>query len=189
MKSRTEKWMTTGLVMMLTGLFGDITSADDKPVYSPQATRITQLDNGLIIEGEDVKTPDRFTSGFSVMAGFKPSRMPALDLGAEFSYHDSDAVPMTGDQKRLVDTTSLGGSLIAGIRLEDGFGLYAKSGLANWDSDGVSDPARENGTTRIEGFGARWQNNGVVSQLEYEHFDDASLSHLNRINASVRVPF
>ncbi|MDN3526142.1 hypothetical protein QWY79_12790 [Halomonas sabkhae] len=189
MNSRADKWIATGLVMVVTGFSACVAVADDEPVFSQQSTRITQLDNGLIIEGQDVESGDRFTSGFSLTAGINPTTMPALDLGAEFSYRDSDAVPVSG--QRLVDTTSLGGSLIAGIRLQDGFGLYAKSGLANWDTDGAtgSTGLEENGTARVEGFGARWHNNGVISQLEYEHFDDTTLSHLNRINATVRVPF
>ncbi|WP_275288644.1 hypothetical protein [Halomonas elongata] len=192
MTFRADRGVATTLVLLIAGAYASLTVASDSPApsYTGQSTELTQLDNGLLIQGGDVHSPDRYTSGFRLTAGFTPPGLPALDLGAELSYRESDDVPLTGDQQMLIDTASLGGSLIAGIRLGD-VGLYAKSGLAGWEGEAVTGNAAapDGGTTRVEGFGARWQFSRLISQLEYERFDDPTLSHLNLVTASVHIPF
>ncbi len=168
-------------------------AAAERPAFSGQATDLARLDNGLSLQGDDVDSPDGVTSGFRLTAGFSPPGLPRLDLGAEVSYRESDDVPVSADgQQRILDTTSLGGSLMAGVRLGR-LGLYAKSGLAGWQGEAVSGGVDEaglgGGMARVNGFGARLRMNRVISQLEYESFDDPMLSHLNLITASVHLPF
>lgn len=149
------------------------------------------LDNGLMIQGGDVQSPDGYTSGFRVTAGFTPANLPRLDLGAEISYRTSDDVPVVDDgNHQLLDTTSLGGSLVAGMRLGD-FGLYAKSGLAEWrgDAAGRAPSLDAGGTARVQGFGARWQGRRFVTRLEVEEIDDPAMAHLNLMTASIHYPF
>ncbi len=163
------------------------------PAYVAQASDLMHLDNGVMIEGQDLETQDGYTSGFRLTAGFSPLRLPFLDLGAEVSYRESDEVPTRfGGQALILDTTSLGGSLVAGLRLGQ-WGLYAKSGFAEWEGDPIIpndaltlDTA---GTTRVQGFGVRLQFNGLVSRVEYEEFDAPSMAHLNLITASLHIPF
>ncbi|MBB3231667.1 hypothetical protein [Halomonas stenophila] len=167
-------------------------AAAERPAFSGQATDLALLDNGLSLQGDDVDSLDGVTSGFRLTAGFSPPGLPRLDLGAEVSYRESDDVPVSADgQQRILDTTSLGGSLMAGVRLGR-VGLYAKSGLAGWQGEavtGVDAAGPGGGTARVNGFGARLRMNRVVSRLEYESFDDPMLSHLNLITASVHLPF
>jgi len=168
-----------------------LAAADDTPAYAGQNTDLMHLDNGVVVDGRDIETPDGYTSGFRLIAGFNPLRLPRLDLGAEFSYRESDEVPTRlGDQQMLLNTVSLGGSLVAGVRLGH-LGLYAKSGLVGWEGDPVmpgQDIARS-GTTRVQGLGARLQFDRLVSRLEFEEFDAPDMAHLNLLTASVHIPF
>ena len=169
----------------------DARQGGSTPAYAAQADDLTRLENGVVIDGRDVETPDGYTSGFRLIAGFTPLRLPRLDLGAEFSYFESDEVPTRlGDQQMLIDTVSLGGSLVAGVRLGR-LGLYAKSGLVGWEGDAVV--ARgdfdEAGTTRVTGFGARLEMPGFTSRLELEEYDATDMAHLNLLTASVHIPF
>jgi hypothetical protein len=92
----------------------------------------------------------------------------------------------------MLDTTSRGGSLVAGLRLGQ-WGLYAKSGFAEWEGDPIipNDALAldTGGTTRVQGFGVRLQFNGLVSRVEYEEFDAPSMAHLNLVTASLHIPF
>ncbi|SEM47755.1 hypothetical protein [Halomonas caseinilytica] len=190
MTFRAGKRVLATLVLIVAGAYTALSVAADTPSYTGQSTELTRLDNGLLIQGGDLHSPDRYTSGFRLTAGFTPAGLPSLDLGAELSYRESDDVPFSGGRQMLIDTTSLGGSLIAGVRLGD-VGLYAKSGLAGWEDETVTGNAAtsDGGTTQVEGFGARWQFSRLISQIEYERFDDPTLSHLNLVTASVHMPF
>ncbi|QFU02155.1 hypothetical protein FIU83_10930 [Halomonas sp. THAF5a] len=164
----------------------------DMPAYGGIAQPLMRLDNGLLVQGDDVVTPDGATSGFRLTAGFTPHGLPRLDLGAEVSYQRSDDVPIASEEgSRLHDTTSLGGSLMAGVRV-GALGLYAKAGLAEWQGApvGADDRAEiSRGTAQIRGFGARLQFRQVVSRLEFEQIDDPAMEHLNLMTASIHLPF
>lgn len=163
------------------------------PAYASKSSELMYLDNGVVVEGRDLETPDGYTSGFSVIAGFTPLRLPRLDLGAEFSYRESDEVPTRlGGHQLLLNTTSMGGSLLAGVRFGS-LGLYAKSGVAGWEGNPVMPrdaiAMASSGTTRVHGFGARLQFKRLVSRLEFEEFAAPDMSHLNMITASLHFPF
>ncbi|PMR73456.1 hypothetical protein [Billgrantia endophytica] len=171
----------------------DISPYAQTPSYAGKATDLMHLDNGMILEGGGLETPDGYTSGFRLTAGFSPLNLPQLDLGAEFTYRESDEVPTRhGDQPLILNTTSLGGSLVAGVRLGQ-LGLYAKSGFTEWEGDPVTRSEgmliATTGTARVQGFGARLQHNRLVSRLEFEEFDAPSMAHLNLITASLHYPF
>ncbi|MGR4068766.1 hypothetical protein OCT51_08680 [Halomonas sp. LR3S48] len=165
----------------------------NRPSYASRTSDLMYLDNGVVLEGGDLETIDGYTSGFRVTAGFSPTNLPHLDLGAEFTYRESDEVPTRySDQAMLVNTTTLGGSLVAGVRMGQ-LGFYAKSGFAEWEGDPVTqgEPlyAATTGTARIQGFGARLQHNRLVSRLEFEEIDAPSMAHLNLITASLHYAF
>lgn len=165
----------------------------ETPSYAGRNSDLMYLDNGLVLEGGDFETPDGHTSGFRLTAGFSPLNMPLLDLGAEFTYRESDEVPTRhAEQPLLIDTTTVGGSLMAGIRLGR-FGVYAKSGFAEWEGDPVNQAEPQSsataGTARIQGFGARLQHNRFMSRLEFEEIDAPSMDHLNLVTASLHYAF
>jgi len=171
----------------------DLVPVTYDPVYAGEMTRLAQLDNGVVVQGADVTTPDGYTSGFRVTAGYSPYSLPRLDIGAEFTYRASDEVPLAlGDDSLLINTTALGGSLVAGVRMGR-LGLYAKTGYADWDGDPLSrsDEAGLDtaGTSRIRGFGARLEFSGLSGRLEFEEIDAPSLEHLNLVTASVHILF
>ncbi|MGO2132811.1 MAG: hypothetical protein ACTH3D_07920 [Halomonas sp.] len=161
--------------------------------YFYQGSYLTSIGEGLELLGNSVSSMDGVTSGFRLTAGFTPMDFPLLDFGAEIDYRESDEVPFVASHgsSQLVDTTSLGGSLLAGIRMGD-FGMYAKSGYAGWQGEivtGRPDASIKGGMARVNGFGAHLAVNGVISRLNYERFDEPSLSHLNMVTASVHIPF
>lgn len=184
--------------LAMLSLFPALASADDGekdvPSYAAGTSdELLELDNGVVIEGSDLASPDGYTSGFRITAGINPPRMPLLDLGAEIAYRESDEVPTAMDNHNVIlDTISLGGALLAGIDLGR-FGLYAKSGFTEWQGDAVTGPPGaaidHGGTTRMHGFGARWQFERLVSRLEYEEIDAPSMAHLNLITASFHYLF
>lgn len=185
--------IAVALVAKLFFLASPLVAADGAPSYAGKSSELIYLDNGVVLEGSGLETPDGYTSGFRFTAGFSPVNMPLLDLGAEFSYRESDEVPTHfGDHPMILNTTSLGGSLVAGVRLGQ-LGLYAKSGFTEWEGDPVTRSDEllfaTAGTTRVQGFGARLQHNRLISRLEFEEFDAPSMAHMNLITASIHYPF
>ncbi|MGJ7456380.1 hypothetical protein ACR80S_10030 [Halomonas sp. MA07-2] len=183
--------LTACLLACLATAATPLALADDAPSFAGKDSDLMRLDNGMVIEGRDIETPDGYTSGFRLIAGFSPLRLPRLDLAAEFSYRESDEVPTRmGDNSLLVNSVSLGGSLMAGVRIGR-LGLYAKSGVAGWEGDAVipRDALNTAGTTRVTGLGARMEFNQLVSRLEFEEFDASDMSHLNLFTASLHYPF
>jgi hypothetical protein len=165
----------------------------DTPSYAGKNSSLMRLNNGMVLEGRDYLTADGYTSGFHFTAGFSPRHLPRLDIGARFSYRESDEVPSRiGNQPMLLDTTSLGSSLVAGIRLGH-IGFFARSGFADWEGDAVTRPgpyAMDNdGIARVQGFGARLELDRLVSRLEYEEIDAESMEHLNMVTASLHYAF
>nr|WP_298248968.1 hypothetical protein [uncultured Halomonas sp.] len=161
------------------------------PAYAGQPEDVIRLDNGITLDGRDVESPDGYTSGFRLIAGYSPFRLPQLDLGAEFSYQESDEVPTRlEDQSLLVNTVTLGGSLVAGVRMGN-VGIYAKSGMVSWEGDAVipRGDIDETGTTRVQGFGARLQFPSFTSRLELEEYEAPNMAHLNLLTASINIPF
>jgi hypothetical protein len=165
----------------------------ENPAYFYQGAYLTSIGESLRLLGDSVTSLDGVTSGFRITAGFTPYDFPLLDIGAEIDYRESEEVPLVATQgyDQLVDTTSLGGSLLAGLRLGN-FGVYAKSGFAGWQGEAVTGQPGVNldgGMTRVNGFGAHLVVKGVVSRLQYERFDEPSLAHLNLVTASIHIPF
>ncbi|WP_189465976.1 hypothetical protein [Litchfieldella qijiaojingensis] len=169
-----------------------INADEDVPSYA-KAGDLMRLDNGVVIEGADLTSPDGYTTGFRVTAGFSPSQLPRLDFGAELAYRESDEVPTSLNSQHLIlDTVSLGGAVLAGVRVGR-LGFYAKSGIAGWHGDSVTRenafPSETGGTTWLQGFGAKLQFDRLISRLEYEEIDAPSLAHLNLATASIHYPF
>ncbi|MYL24517.1 hypothetical protein GLV89_12090 [Halomonas alkaliantarctica] len=159
--------------------------------YTAPDSELLKLDNGVVLEGSDLSGLDTYSSGFRVTAGFSPWYLPQLDVGAEIAYRESDEVPISsGVESLLMDTMSLGGALVAGLRMGT-FSVYAKSGLTEWrgESDSVPQGMDTGGTARLQGVGASVRVNRLVSRLEYERIDAPTLSHLNQLSASVHLPF
>ncbi len=168
-------------------------AADDAPpvvAYATPESELMQLDNGVVLEGSDLSSLDTYTSGFRLTAGYSPWQLPRLDIGAEIAYRESDEVPIATSMSPLImDTLSLGGAIVAGIRM-GAVSMYAKSGLTEWRGDTDNSPGSdEGGTTWLQGFGATLTINRLITRLEYERVDAPTLSHLNHLSASLHLPF
>lgn len=166
--------------------------ADDSPLamaYTSPDSEFIQLDNGVILEGSDLSSLDTLTSGFRMTAGFSPWRLPQLDIGAEIAYRESEDVPITSSVNPIImDTLSLGGAIVAGIRM-GAFSVYAKSGITEWRGESYVSNTDEGGTALLQGFGATMTVNRLVSRFEYERIDAPTLEHLNMLSASLHLPF
>ncbi|MDN6322802.1 MAG: hypothetical protein ACTHZY_00110 [Halomonas sp.] len=166
--------------------------ADDTPpamAYAASDSELMQLDNGVILEGSDLSSLDTYTSGFRLTAGYSPWRLPQLDIGAEIAYRESEDVPISSSVNPLImDTLSLGGAIVAGVRM-GAFSVYAKSGITEWRGESDVKGADEGGTAMLQGFGATVTIKRLVSRLEYERIDAPTLSHLNMLSASLHLPF
>ncbi|WP_235042104.1 hypothetical protein [Vreelandella profundi] len=166
--------------------------ADDTPpvtAYTASDSELMQLDNGVILEGSDLSSLDTYTSGFRLTAGFSPWRLPQLDIGAEIAYRESEEVAIASNINPLImDTLSLGGAIIAGVRM-GAFSVYAKSGITEWRGESNVEGADESGSAMLQGFGATMTINRLVSRLEYERIDAPTLNHLNMLSASLHLPF
>ena len=162
------------------------------PAFSGMGQEIVRLDSGVLVQGDKVHTPDGYTSGFRLTAGMAPQQESGWDLGAELRYRQSDDVPMSSsDSQHVQDVTSLGGSLVAGFRVGH-FGVYGKTGMAQWVSDPVTGRNTfdsTSGSTRVQGLGARWMTRSWIGQVEFEEVNDPELEHLNMITASFHLPF
>lgn len=171
--------------------FSAYASDDIVVAYAAPQSELMRLDNGVVLEGSDLSSHDTFTSGFRVTAGFSPWNLPQLDIGAELAYRESEDVPVGASRNPLLmDTLSLGGALVAGVRL-GAVNLYAKSGLTEWRGDATSQAngVEDSGTAWLQGFGATYTFKRLVSRFEYERIDAPMLSHLNHVSASLHLPF
>ncbi|WP_447556277.1 hypothetical protein [Vreelandella sp. EE22] len=156
--------------------------------YTTPDSEMMALDNGVVLEGSNLNSIDSYTSGFRLTAGFTPWRFPQFDIGAEIAYRESEEVFTSSSVAPLIqDTLSLGGALVAGIRM-GAFSVYAKSGLTEWRGENELEGS-EGGTAMLQGFGATVTLKRMVSRLEYERVDNPMLSHLNQLSASVHLPF
>lgn len=87
-----------------------------------------------------------------------------------------------------MDTLSLGGALVAGVRM-GAVSIYAKSGFTEWRGEAYQPQTDDGGTALLQGFGATMTINRLISRFEYERIDAATLSHLNMLSASLHLPF
>ncbi|BCB70432.1 MAG: hypothetical protein VYB20_10230 [Pseudomonadota bacterium] len=182
---------------LLLSLFGTLLpleatlADDDAPAlsYAAPNSEWMRLDNGVVLEGSDLSSLDTNTTGFRLTAGFSPEQLPRLDIGAEIAYRESEEVPITSQMNPLLmDTLSLGGALVAGVRM-GAVSIYAKSGFTEWRGEAYQPQADDGGTALLQGFGATMTINRLISRFEYERIDAATLSHLNMLSASLHLPF
>ncbi|WP_458526252.1 outer membrane beta-barrel protein [Onishia taeanensis] len=166
--------------------------ADDSSIYTNTEDGGFALENGLTLGGRKVDSANGDTSGFRVMAGYFFSRLPHLEFGAELAYLESDNVSVSLDgSPTLLDTTSINGSLLAGVRIGR-LGIFAKSGLAEWrgSSDASEGNGSMGGTAPLYGMGANLRlYRSLVGQLEYEVIDTSDLDHLTMATASLIYRF
>ena len=147
---------------LLLSLFGTLLpleatlADDDAPAlsYAAPNSEWMRLDNGVVLEGSDLSSLDTNTTGFRLTAGFSPEQLPRLDIGAEIAYRESEEVPITSQMNPLLmDTLSLGGALVAGVRM-GAVSIYAKSGFTEWRGEAYQPQADDGGTALLQGFGA-----------------------------------
>lgn len=182
----------TSLSLLVTSTVTLAAKSGEGSIYTGTQDGGIALENGLSLGGSMVDLADGVTTGFRVMAGYFFSRLPHLEFGAELAYLESDNVPVSREgSPSLLDTTSMNGSLLAGMKLGR-VGVFAKSGLAEWKGNinSTESPGSIGGTAPIYGMGANIRlYRSLVGQLEYEVIDSNDLNHLKVATASVVFRF
>ncbi|MFD2189863.1 hypothetical protein [Pistricoccus aurantiacus] len=162
-------------------------------VYANADTVQVEVDERMLLGGNEVVSADGFTSGFRLLGAYLMPQIPSIELGAEISYLQSDDIPTSvNGSQAIMNTTSLNGALLAGLRIGM-VGVFAKSGLAQWQGDFINDAGRDKdslgGTAPIYGLGASMRFSGMLGQLEYEYIDTRELEHLRMATASITYQF
>ncbi|WP_192036928.1 outer membrane beta-barrel protein [Halomonas sp. YLGW01] len=195
MTSRAPSSLLTALVLtalFATSAMAPAVNANESSIYADTGDGSIALDNGLTVGGREVDSGDGAITGFRVMAGYFFSRLPHLEFGAELAYLESDNVSASLDgSPTLLDTTSINGSLLAGVKMGR-LGLFAKSGLAEWRGsiDAPDSRGSISGTAPIYGLGANLRLlPALTGQLEYEIIDSSDLDHLTMATASLIYRF
>lgn len=105
-------------------------------------------------------------TGYKVFGGYNFGLIPLIDLGIEASYLDF------GSQENdfaSLSTTGLSAHGLAGLTFGP-FGVFAKAGMMDWESDLKSDlgNASESGTDPAYGIGVKFQLSSFQLRAEYE---------------------
>lgn len=116
----------------------------------------------------DIDFDDSDTS-YKIFGGFNFGIIPLVDLAVEAAYIDFGSQDgLVGAVSSSVDSTGLSASGLAALNFGP-FGVFAKMGMVNWDSDiGEFD---ESGTDPTYGLGARFQLGSLALRAEYETFE------------------
>ncbi|GAB3091320.1 porin family protein [Aestuariicella hydrocarbonica] len=114
-------------------------------------------------------------TAYKAFGGFNFGIIPLIDLAIEGSYVDfgSQKGDINNALRADVDITGWTATGLVGLKFGP-FGLFAKGGVINWDTDvdldfGGSDS--DSGTDPVYGIGARFQIGSFAIRAEYEYFD------------------
>ena len=112
-------------------------------------------------EVEDSNFDDSDTA-YKVFGGYNIGFIPLVDFAVEASYVDFGS-PSAG-----VDSSSLNAFGLAGLSFGP-FGIFAKAGVSNWDTEAGS--VSDSGTDPAYGLGARFAIGSFAVRAEYEVYD------------------
>ncbi|AFU98346.2 outer membrane beta-barrel protein [Simiduia agarivorans] len=122
---------------------------------------------------------DDSDGGYKVFGGYNFGLVPAVDLGIEVSYTDfgdHHGNTFAGDGR--FSNTAWQGHLVGGLNLGP-VGLFAKAGVANWETRFSNDlfTGKDDGSDPSYGIGAKFQIDALQLRAEYERLtmDDADL--------------
>ena len=112
-------------------------------------------------------------SAYKVFAGYNFGLVPFLNIAVEGSYIDfgSQEGEINNVPSFSIDSTAWSGFGLVGFDLGP-VGLFAKAGMASWDSDfNTPIDTSESGTDPAYGLGAKIQLGSIAVRGEYELFD------------------
>ena len=109
---------------------------------------------------------DESDTAFKAFGGYNIGFIPLVDFAVEASYVDfgSPGNAASGN----VDITGLNAFGLAGLSFGP-FGIFAKAGAINWDSDTIA--GSDSGTDPAYGIGVRFAIASFAVRAEYEVFD------------------
>ena len=137
------------------------------------AAAIAGTDSGFYIgagvgdAGFEVKDSnfDESDTAYKVFGGYNIGFIPLVDFAVEAAYVDFGS-PSAGNVS--VDSSSLNAFGLAGLSFGP-FGIFAKAGVSNWDTEAGS--VSDSGTDPAYGLGARFAIGSFAVRAEYELYD------------------
>jgi hypothetical protein len=112
---------------------------------------------------------DASDSAYKLFGGYNIGFIPLVDFAVEASYVDFGA-PSTSDGS--IEVTGVNAFGLAGLSFGP-FGIFAKAGMINWDSDATFGTASssDSGSDPAYGVGARFAIGSFSVRAEYEYYD------------------
>ena len=108
---------------------------------------------------------DESDTAYKVFGGYNIGFIPLVDFAVEAAYVDFGS-PSAGNVS--VDSSSLNAFGLAGLSFGP-FGIFAKAGVSNWDTEAGS--VSDSGTDPAYGLGARFAIGSFAVRAEYELYD------------------
>lgn len=108
---------------------------------------------------------DENDTGYKVFGGYNIGFIPLVDFAVEASYVDFGSPSNTVLD---VEATGFNAFGLAGLSFGP-FGIFAKAGMLNWDSDTTF--GGDSGTDPAYGLGARFAIGSFAVRAEYELYD------------------
>ena len=112
---------------------------------------------------------DASDSAYKLFGGYNIGFIPLVDFAVEASYVDFGA-PSTSNGS--IEVTGVNAFGLAGLSFGP-FGIFAKAGMINWDSDATFGTASSSnsGSDPAYGVGARFAIGSFSVRAEYEYYD------------------
>jgi opacity protein-like surface antigen len=127
-------------------------------------------------------------SGYKIFGGYNFGLVPLIDIAAEISYVDFGNPSGIFPTNNPINFNVSGYDAFGLVGFSFGpFGLFAKAGMIQWDSDSVIGAAStsDSGTDPAYGIGARFQLSSLAIRAEYEVFDlSGGISDLTMLSVS-----
>jgi hypothetical protein len=112
---------------------------------------------------------DASDSAYKLFGGYNIGFIPLVDFAVEASYVDFGK-PSTSNGS--IEVTGVNAFGLAGLSFGP-FGIFAKAGMINWDSDATFGTASssDSGSDPAYGVGARFAIGSFSVRAEYEYYD------------------
>jgi len=129
---------------------------------------------------------DASDGAYKIFGGYNIGFIPLVDFAVEASYVDFGKPSTTAGS---VEITGLNAFGLAGLSFGP-FGLFAKAGMINWDSDATfGTTTSDSGTDPAYGLGARFALGPISLRAEYELYDVSGVSDLDMVSISASYTF
>lgn len=169
--TRSSTLLLSAVLMSTSGL---AMAGSDSGLYIGGSTGTASLDYSTTDPTAGTFHFDDDDIGYKVFVGYNLGLIPFLNIAIEGGYNDfgSQQGTINNVAGNTIDSTAWTAFGLAGFDMGP-IGLFAKAGMASWDSD-LNTPigsASDSGTDPAYGLGAKFQLGSLAVRAEYEVFD------------------